>query len=112
MILSIDIQHNSIEGHYAECRYAKCHDHLNVMLSVVMLNVIMLSVVRLNVVLLSVVRLNAVMLSVVAPQNKLVPFGNSACHAACMQRTDGTAYFVGAASYARNLLQYSTLSIG
>jgi hypothetical protein len=42
---SINIQHNSIE----------CHDYLNVMLSVVMLNVIILSVVRLNVVMLSVV---------------------------------------------------------
>ncbi len=48
----IDIQPNSIECHYAECR-----DYLNVILSVVML-----SVVRLNVVMLSVV-----MLSVVAP---------------------------------------------
>ncbi len=42
--LSIDTQHNSIEGHHAECR-----DYLNVMLSVVML-----SVARLNVVLLTV----------------------------------------------------------
>jgi hypothetical protein len=49
-ILSIDIQHNSIECHYAEC----C-DYLNVMLSVVMLNVVMLNAVRLNVVRLSVV---------------------------------------------------------
>jgi len=48
--LSIDIQHNSIECHYPECR-----DYLNVILSVVMLNVIMLSVDRLNVVMLSVV---------------------------------------------------------
>ncbi len=24
MTLSIDIQHNSIECHYAECRYAEC----------------------------------------------------------------------------------------
>ncbi len=55
--LSIDIQHNSIEYHYAECK-----DNLNVMLSV-----IRLSVVRLIVVMLSVVRLNVVMLSVVAP---------------------------------------------
>ncbi len=38
--LSIDIQHNSKECHYAECR-----DYLNVMLSVVRLNVIMLSAV-------------------------------------------------------------------
>ncbi len=50
MTLSIDIQHNSIECHYAECR-----DYLNVMLSVILLNVVMLSVVRLNVILLSVV---------------------------------------------------------
>jgi hypothetical protein len=48
--LSIDIQHNSIECHYAECL-----DYLNVMQSVIMLNVIMLSVIRLNVVMLSVV---------------------------------------------------------
>ncbi len=40
MTLSIDIQRNSKECHYAECR-----DYLNVMLSVVRLNVIMLSVV-------------------------------------------------------------------
>jgi hypothetical protein len=45
MTLSIDIQHNSIECHYAEWR-----DYLNVMLSVVMLNVIMLNVVMLSVV--------------------------------------------------------------
>jgi hypothetical protein len=45
MTLSIDIQHNS-----TECHYAECHDYFNVML-----NVIMLSVVRLNVVMLSVV---------------------------------------------------------
>ncbi len=42
---SIDIKHNSIECHYAECR-----DYLNVILSVVLLNVVMLSVVRLNVI--------------------------------------------------------------
>jgi hypothetical protein len=40
MTLSIDIQHNSIECHYAECR-----DYLNVMLSVIRLNVVMLNVV-------------------------------------------------------------------
>ncbi len=67
MELSIDIQHYSMECHYAECR-----DYLNVMLSVVMLNVILLNVimlndVMLNVVNLSVVWLNVVMLSVVAP---------------------------------------------
>jgi hypothetical protein len=45
MTLSIDIQHNSIECHYAECR-----DYLNYMLSVVRLNVIILSVVMLSVV--------------------------------------------------------------
>jgi hypothetical protein len=55
MTLSIDIQHNRIECHYAECHYAECGDYLNVMLSVVMLNAVMLSVVRLNVVMLSVV---------------------------------------------------------
>ena len=49
MTLSIDIQHNSIECHYAECR-----DYLNVMQSGVRL---------------SVVRLNVVKLSVVAPLN-------------------------------------------
>ncbi len=47
---SIDIHHNSIACHFDECR-----DYLNVMLSVIMLNVGMLSVVRLNVVMLSVV---------------------------------------------------------
>ncbi len=31
--------------YYAECRYAECRDYLNVMLSVVRLNVVMLSVV-------------------------------------------------------------------
>ncbi len=51
----MDIQHNSIECHYAECHYAECRDFLNVILSVIMLNFIMLSVVRLNVVMLSVV---------------------------------------------------------
>jgi len=57
MTVSIDIQHNSIECHYAECR-----DYLNVMLSVVML-----SVDRLNVIMLNVARPNVVILSVVAP---------------------------------------------
>jgi hypothetical protein len=47
-LLSIDIQHNSIECHYADCR-----DYLNVMLCVVML---------------SFVGLNVVMMSVVAPR--------------------------------------------
>ncbi len=71
MALSIDIQHYSMECHYAECR-----DYLNVKLSIVMLNVIMLNVVMLNdvmlnVVMLSVVWLNVVMLSVVAPSQTL-----------------------------------------
>ena len=49
--LRIDIQHNSIECHYAECQ-----DYLNVVrLNVLRLNVVMLSVIRLNVVMLSVV---------------------------------------------------------
>jgi hypothetical protein len=39
MKLSIDIQQNSIECH------AECRDYLNVVLSVVMLNVIMLGIV-------------------------------------------------------------------
>jgi hypothetical protein len=47
--LSIDIQQNSFECHYAECCYAECHDYLNVMLSVIKLNVIMLNVVMLSV---------------------------------------------------------------
>jgi hypothetical protein len=47
MTLSIDIHHNSIECHYAECCYAECHDYLNDMLSDVTLNVFVLSVVRL-----------------------------------------------------------------
>ncbi len=50
MTLSIDIQHNSIECHYAECHYAECRNYINVML-----NVVMLSVIRLKVVMLSVV---------------------------------------------------------
>jgi hypothetical protein len=58
----MDIQLNSIDRHYAECL-----DYLNVMLSVIMLNLLMLSVARLNVVMLSVMRLNVVMLSVIAP---------------------------------------------
>ncbi len=45
MTFSIDIQHNSKECHYAECR-----DYLNVMLSVVMLDVVMLNVIMLSVV--------------------------------------------------------------
>ncbi len=45
---------------FTECHYVECRNYLNVMLSVIMLNVIMLSVVRLNV----------VMLSVVAPERK------------------------------------------
>jgi hypothetical protein len=57
----MDIQHNSIECHYAECSYAECHDYLNDTLSVVMLNVFLLSITRLNV----------VMLSVIAPANRL-----------------------------------------
>jgi hypothetical protein len=40
MKLSIDIQHNSIDSHYAEFR-----NYFNVMLSVVRLNVVMLRVV-------------------------------------------------------------------
>ncbi len=71
LTLSIyDIRHNgtrhtSIECCYAEHRYAECHDYLNVLLNVVMLNVVMLSVVILNYVMLSVVILNDVMLSVI-----------------------------------------------
>jgi hypothetical protein len=55
MTFSIDIQHSSIECHYAENHYAECCDYLNVMLSVIMLNVVMLSAVMQNVVMLSVV---------------------------------------------------------
>jgi hypothetical protein len=51
----MDIQHNSIECHYAVCHYAESRDYLNVILSVIMLNFIVLSVVRLNVIMLSVV---------------------------------------------------------
>jgi hypothetical protein len=40
MTLGIDIQHNSTEGHYAECR-----DYLSVEMSVDRQNVVMLSVV-------------------------------------------------------------------
>ncbi len=70
MTSSIDIQLISIECHCAECRYALCHNYLNVMLSVYMLNVIMLSVVMLNVVIVSVIRLNVGILSVVVPPKK------------------------------------------
>ncbi len=55
MTLSIEVQHDSIECHYADFRYAECLNYLNVMMSIVMLNIVMLSVVRLNVVMLSVV---------------------------------------------------------
>ncbi len=54
MMLSIDIQHNSIECHYAECSYAECRDYLNVILSGFIINAVMLSVFRLNVIMLSV----------------------------------------------------------
>jgi hypothetical protein len=40
-----DTQHNSIEGHYAECRYVECRDYLNVAMDVDRQNVVMLSVV-------------------------------------------------------------------
>jgi hypothetical protein len=33
MSLGIGIQHNSIESHYAECRYAEYRNYLNVILS-------------------------------------------------------------------------------
>jgi hypothetical protein len=45
MTLGIDIQHSSIECHYAECCYAECRNYLNVTLSVVRQNVVMLNVV-------------------------------------------------------------------
>ncbi len=53
MTFSIDIQHNS-----SLCHYAECHDYLNVVLIVVVLNV-------------SVVRRYVVMLSVIAPSGAL-----------------------------------------
>jgi hypothetical protein len=56
----------SIKCHFAEYRYVECQDYLNVMLSVIMLNIVMLSVVMLNIVMLSVIMLNVVTLSVVA----------------------------------------------
>jgi hypothetical protein len=71
LTLSIyDIRHNgtrhtSIDCCYTEHRYAECHDYLNVLLNVVMLNVIMLSVVILNVVMMGVVILNVIMLGVI-----------------------------------------------
>ncbi len=52
------LQHNSNECHYAECCYAECRDYLNVMLSVILLNVVMPSVVRLKVVMPSIVAPN------------------------------------------------------
>jgi hypothetical protein len=48
MTLSKDIQHNSIECHYAKCYYTECRDYLNVILSVVRLNVVMLSAIAPN----------------------------------------------------------------
>ncbi len=65
MTLSIGIQHNSIECQCAECLFADCRDYLNVMPSVVRLNVVMLSVVMLNVIMLNVVLLNVIMQIVV-----------------------------------------------
>jgi hypothetical protein len=47
-------QQTSVELYYAESRYAECRNYLNVMLSVIMLNVPMLSVIVLNIVMLSV----------------------------------------------------------
>ncbi len=46
-------------------------DYLNVMLSVIMLNIVKLSVFMLNVVILSVVMLNIVMLSIAASSDVL-----------------------------------------
>ncbi len=46
---------------YAECRYTKCCDYLNIMMKVIMPSVIMLSAVMLNVVMLKVVMLNTSM---------------------------------------------------
>ncbi len=77
MTLSInDTQNNSIECHYAECR-----DYLNVMLSVVMLNVVMLWFVWLNVVILSGVRL-----SVVAPLHPSSTMVKRSIHTAFEER--------------------------
>ncbi len=45
------MQHNVI----MLCCHAECFDYLNVMLSVIRLNVLMLSVIRLHVVMLSVI---------------------------------------------------------
>jgi hypothetical protein len=68
MTLGINgIQHNVFRFIKAVCHYAECYDCLNVMLSVVMLNVVRLNVFILSVVMPSVVRLNVVMLRVVAP---------------------------------------------
>jgi hypothetical protein len=63
---SYDTQHNSIERHHVECRYAEYRDYINVTLSVVLLNVVMR-----NVIMLSVIRLNDVLLSVVTPPRGL-----------------------------------------
>jgi hypothetical protein len=38
-----------------ECCYAECHNYLNVMMGVILLDVVMLSVIMLNFIILSVV---------------------------------------------------------
>ncbi len=62
--MKVNIATFSIMTLSIECRYAKCRDYLNVILSFIMLIVIMLSVVRLNVVMMSDVMLSVVMFSV------------------------------------------------
>jgi hypothetical protein len=63
--------------HYPECFCAECRDYLNVMLSIIILNVVMLSVIILNVGLLNVVMLSVVMLNVVAPIGRLKKLGTN-----------------------------------
>ncbi len=73
--LICNTQHNSLSINFIQ-RYSKhttlcwvsfpeCRDYLNIMLSVVMLNVVMLSFLMLNVVMLIFLMLNVVMLNVV-----------------------------------------------
>jgi hypothetical protein len=67
----------TIECCCAEYRFSECHDYLNVMLSIIILNVVMLSVIILNVGLLNVVMLSVVMLNVVAPIGRLNKLGTN-----------------------------------
>ncbi len=57
----------SIESHYAGCCFADCSDYLNVMMSVV----------RLNVMILNAIMQSVSMLSVAAPKKGLIVLTNA-----------------------------------